>query len=398
MKYLQTIAFALMIGSILVASTYSHQEALAMEDDKIIEKMIDANEKLSDLNSDFTQLDEITMSKISFKINQIKNILLEINNANDGNNEKVDEIYTYLSENYAKSFEKYENDIKKYQKDNGLTIQERKLVSEVFKNKLIFENTESQQDVKKLERALIEKAVKETKSKKDYQKLINKIGVKLANDANGGMVEKVHHKLAVKEIIESKKWGIVIPAIDRVIIQTNDDQAKEKLKEIKNNIEKILEKREKQSNNGQIFSLKTDKTPSQIESIQFNPHEIKFGGILEQVGEEDILSSLIDSEMIISEYESQQDLESAIIESETTYVIEPVFDSQLIGSLEEVTEISDEDDDQLEKEREKQRKDAREKKSNNSSDQAKKVQKSPGNSDSKDNDKGKGSDKGKKKN
>jgi len=166
MKYLQSIAFALIIGSIMAASTYNYQEALAMEDYTIIEKMIKVDKKLSDLNRENTELNELTMGKISFKINQIKNTLLEINNENDGNNEKIDEIYTYLSKNHAKTFDKYQNDIKKYQNENGLTIQEKKLVSEVFKNKSIFEIAESQQNIQKLEKELIEKTIKETKAEK----------------------------------------------------------------------------------------------------------------------------------------------------------------------------------------------------------------------------------------
>ena len=73
MKYLQSIAFALIIGSIVAASTYSYQEASAMEDYSIIEKMIEVDKKLSDLNSMNAELNELSMSKISFKINQIKN-------------------------------------------------------------------------------------------------------------------------------------------------------------------------------------------------------------------------------------------------------------------------------------------------------------------------------------
>ncbi len=214
MKYLQSIAFALIIGSIVVASAHGHQEALGMEDHTIIEKMIEVNKKLSELDNADTEFNELTMSKISFKINQIKNTMLEINNANDGNDVNVDKIYTYLSNNYAKVFEKYQNDVKEYEQENGLTIQEKKLVSKVFKNKSVFEITELQQNSKKSQEKLIESTIKEVKSKKDYQELVNRIGVKLANEANGGKVEKIHHKLAIKEIIESKKWEIVIPAIE----------------------------------------------------------------------------------------------------------------------------------------------------------------------------------------
>jgi hypothetical protein len=137
--------------------------------------MIQVDKKLSELNNNNSELDELTMSKISFKINQIKNTLVEINNGNDGNNEKINDIYSHLSNNFFKAFDKYQNEIKEYQKENGLTIQEKKLVSEVFKNKSVFEIIESQQNTKKLKK-MIEKHSKKLNPKKDYQKLINKIG------------------------------------------------------------------------------------------------------------------------------------------------------------------------------------------------------------------------------
>lgn len=386
MRYLETLAFVMIIGAIVVASTYTHQEALAMEDN-MLENMIEVDKKISELESIDGEFNELTMSKISFKVNQIKSELLEINNANQGYDEKTDKIYEYLADKYAEVFEKYQKDVKEYQKENGLTTQEKKLVSEIFKNKLSFENTESKQNFEKTEKELISKTIQEVKAKKDYQKLINKIGTKLANEANGAKIEKIHHKLALKEIMDSKTWEIAIPAIDRVISQTNDEQVKEKLTSIKNNIEKILEKREKQSKQEQVFALKNNDKITNVESIQFSTDEIGFGGILEQFNEDEIISALIDSEEIITEFESSVSLESKIKESSTINIIDPIFEAALVGSLEEVEEISDDDDDRLEKEREKQRKDARDNKSNNKSEQAKKYQNDKGNGDSKGNSK-----------
>ena len=376
----------MIIGSVVVASTYARQEALAMED-SMLENMVEVDKRISELKSIDGEFNEMAMGKISFKVNQIKNELLEINNANQGNDERVDKIYEYLTNRYAEAFQKYQNDVKEYQKENGLTTQEKKLVSATFKNNLAFENNESRQNFEKTEKELVLKTVKDAKSKKDYQELVNKIGAKLANDANGGKIEKIHHKLAIKEIMDSKTWGVVIPAIDRVISQTNDEQSKDRLTDIKNNIEKILEKRDKQSKQEQVFVLKNSDKITNIESIQFSTGEIGFGGILEQFNDDELISSLTDSEKIITEFESNVSLESKIKESSTTNVIEPIFEAALIGSLEEIEEISDDDDNGLEKEREKQRKDARDNKSNNKSEQAKKYQNDKGNSDSKGNSK-----------
>ena len=85
MKYLQSIAFAMIIGSIVVASAYGHQEVLAMKDGTIIEMAIEVDKKLSNLDNSNSEFNELTMSKVSFKINQIKNMNLDINKANDCN-------------------------------------------------------------------------------------------------------------------------------------------------------------------------------------------------------------------------------------------------------------------------------------------------------------------------
>ena len=105
-------------------------------------------------------------------------MLLDINNLNYGNDEYINTMYKHLSNDCAKVFNEYKKEIKEYQKEKGLTIQEKKLVSEVFKNKSIFEVIELQQNTEKTEKALIDNAVKETKSKKEYQGPLNQMGIK----------------------------------------------------------------------------------------------------------------------------------------------------------------------------------------------------------------------------
>jgi cytochrome c biogenesis factor len=103
MKYLQTLAFVMIIGSIVVASTYTHQEALAMEHGTL-ENMVKVDKELSELKNMEGEFNELTMSKISFKVNQIKSKLLEINNANQNIDEKTNEMYEYLTNNMQKYF------------------------------------------------------------------------------------------------------------------------------------------------------------------------------------------------------------------------------------------------------------------------------------------------------
>ena len=93
---------------------------------------------------------------------------------------------------------------------------------------------------------LIKTTIIETKSKEAYQKLINKIGMKLADDANGVPFDKNMHTLALQEITATGNWDLAVPALDRVITQTNDKDAKKELKNIKKSIKEMLKEKQKQ--------------------------------------------------------------------------------------------------------------------------------------------------------
>ena len=346
----QHIPFAVIIGAILVASGSLYQEAYATSTDDVMSMMIEANTKLTNLKNTDGDFDQMAMGKTSFEIKQIKEILLEINELNDKNGDKVNKIYGYLTSEYDTVFEKYQKDVKAYQKENGLSIQEKKITSDIFKNKLIFKNAEIQQNEEIAKKELIIKTIKENKAKNDYQKLVNTIGAKLADDANGSKVEKIHHKIAIKEIMSEKTWELTIPAIDRVITQVNNDEFKEKLTKIKNNIKELLDKKEKQSKQDQIFTLKNEKSVTGVNLIDFE-QGIIIDESLEQINEEEIIEALTVFEEVTGE-------------SDNINLIEIVVEIEATQSLEEITEIISEDEDQIEEKVKKQNKINNDKKSN----------------------------------
>ena len=351
MKTQRTIAILAIIGSIMAVTGMANQEAHADSED-MMTKMIDVNNRLNELKNNER---ELPLSKISFEMKQITKKLLEINDINDGNDERDNKIYAHLKENYQIVFENYQKDVKQHQKENGLSITEKKLISQVIKNNQNFENNETKQESKKEMKKQVNEAIKVTNAKEDYQKLVNKIGIKLANEANGGIVEKIHHKVAISEIIDSKKWNLAVPAIDRIIPQTNNVELKEKLDNIKKDIHQMLDKKEKQEKQSQVFELKSNEGPRGLDLIEFKENEIVFSGVLVQIYEDEIISSLSETEEILIEYEESQ-----------TLLIESIIEDELTQSLEQVSQIAEEDEEQLEKEKEKQRKESREKKSNGS--------------------------------
>lgn len=379
------------IMTVLAVYSIDHQEVYATGIDELMLKMIEVDSKLSSLENSDNDFNELTISKTSFQMNQIKKSLLEINEMNERNDYKVNQIYEYLKINYDVVFDKFQEGVKVYQKENGLTMQEKKLVEELSKNKMTFETNQAQQNFKITQQELIDTAIKVNKAKVDYQKLVNEIGTKLAIEANGNKIENIQHKIAIKEIISSKTWDLAIPAIDRIINQSNNDEINDKLEEIKVTIKELLDKKEKQTQQNQTFTLKNDNAIK----IDLNTNEIGFAGILGQSFENEIIESLIDSEEIFSEFEEklERELGLKIEEANTLQIIESIIETELTEVLEDVTEISDNEDNKLNEEREKQRKDARDKKGENRSDRAKEVLENKENSNSSANSKGKGNNK-----
>ncbi|KEQ57096.1 hypothetical protein AAA799B03_00354 [Marine Group I thaumarchaeote SCGC AAA799-B03] len=380
MKTQRTVAILAIIGSMMAISGITTQEAHA-DSDNMMSKMIQVNDRLKEL-TDEDELKELPLSKISFEMRQITKTLLEINDMKDGNDDRQNKIYSHLKDNYQTVFEKYQKEVKQYQKEKGLSITEKKLISQVIKNNQNFKSSELKQDSEKETKEHIIKTIKETNAKEDYQKMINQVGIKLANDANGGVVEKNHHKVVINEIVDSKKWDLAIPAIDRIIPQTNNDELKEKLTNIKDNVKSLLDKKEKQEKENRVLSLKSNDKNNILELIEFKENEIVVSGVLDQIYEDEIIDSLTESQEIITEFEESQ-----------TLVLESIIEDEITKSLEDVSEITNEDEELLEKEKEKQRKEAQENKSNNKSDKAKNVLKSlgnPGKSGENNSDSGKG--------
>ena len=329
----QYIPIAVIIGAILVASGAFYQEAHATSTDDVMSMMIEANTKLTNLQNTDGNFDQMSMANISFEIKQISEILLEINELNDKNGDTVNKLYGYLTNEYYSVIEKYQKDVKAYQKENGLSIQEKEITSDIIKNKLIFKNTEIQQNKEKIGNESIIKAIKENNARKDYQKLVNDIGVKLAEDTIGNHVEKIHHKIAIKKIMKEKMWELTIPAIDRVITQVNDNEFKEKLTAIKNNIKKLLDKKEKQSKQDQIFTLKNEKSVTEVNLIDFE-QGLVIDDSLDQINEEEIIAALTDFEEVTDE-------------SYTVNLIEAIIETKITQSLEEVTEVISEEEDKI---------------------------------------------------
>src|SRR3989338_1650126 len=119
MKKYQLTVIYLIIVAILAVSNINHQEAHATNTDELMMKMVEVDNKLSNLKNSDTNFDEWTISSVSFEMKQVGESLLEINEANDRNNDKINEIYDYLKNNYSTVFEKYQKEAKEYQKENG---------------------------------------------------------------------------------------------------------------------------------------------------------------------------------------------------------------------------------------------------------------------------------------
>ena len=127
MKRYQLMGISIVIGAILAVSSMNNQEAYATDVDEIMSKMTKIDERLSNLKNIDKGINTSTLGKVSFEVSQAKTLLLEVNELNDKKGDRVNKIYEYLNNEFNTIIQKYQKDIKEYQKDNGLTIQEKKL-------------------------------------------------------------------------------------------------------------------------------------------------------------------------------------------------------------------------------------------------------------------------------
>ena len=134
-----------MFGAIFTISGFGSQEAFATEVDVLMEKMLLIDNKLTNMKNNNGDFNEFAMGTVSFEINQVQNLLLEINNINDRNGDESNRIYSELRIDYNSVLEEFQNDVNQYQRENGLTFSERAIVADIFSNKQTFENSESSQ-------------------------------------------------------------------------------------------------------------------------------------------------------------------------------------------------------------------------------------------------------------
>ena len=227
MNWLRLAVFALLSGIILTSVGFA--EVYAESYDELLEKIIQTKNTLVDIKNSEKNTDELSMAKMSFKLNNLGDQILEINSMNKGQYESIDKIYDSLKNEYTSVIKEYKNNVKSYEKENGLTVNQKNLLSSINSKKISFDVSEEKQNTIKIQNALISHEIKKINAEKNYQKLINEIGAKLTSEANGNKIQKIQHKIAIKELINSKSWDLTIPAIDRIITQTSNENSKMKL-------------------------------------------------------------------------------------------------------------------------------------------------------------------------
>lgn len=358
MKTQHTFTVLAIIGSILVGGV-SIGDAYAADYDELLEKMVNVNSRLADLKESQNDVNELTLAKTAFEIEQVKKSMLEINDMNVGQYDRLDKIYDYLKADYYTTIKSYNDGIKQYEKENGLTFTERQLLSKINSQKIAFDMNESKQDYDKKHQELLIKEIEKVKAKEEYQKLVNEIGKDLANQANGNDVQKIHHKLAIKKIVDSKNWDVAVPAIDRIIKQVSSEESKQKLETIKNKVDQLLDKKRKVSKNQEVFQLNDGKPEFA------GPNFVGFGGVLEnqyiseQLFNTEIETLLETTDEAIPEIQTNS-VENTSDENDIIITFDGILESEIEESLEEVDDITQEDAQEVDDEREQQRKHARE--------------------------------------
>ena len=370
MNWLRLAVFALLSGIILTSVGFA--EVYAESYDELLEKIIQTKNTLVDIKNSEKNTDELSMAKMSFKLNNLGDQILEINSMNKGQYESIDKIYDSLKNEYTSVIKEYKNNVKSYEKENGLTVNQKNLLSSINSKKISFDVSEEKQNTIKIQNALISHEIKKINAEKNYQKLINEIGAKLTSEANGNKIQKIQHKIAIKELINSKSWDLTIPAIDRIITQTSNENSKMKLEQIKSDVDEILKKKDKMKNQQEIFALKHSPITKGIYLAEFE-------GVLDnqfienQIFEDELLGLLQNTDQTITD--DAKLLENTLLVDQNNVVlsIEGILNATIEDSLDDVNDISDHDEKKIKEVRDTQKEHAKKNeksKSNNSEDKS----------------------------
>ncbi|HET6517765.1 MAG TPA: hypothetical protein VFG25_06060 [Nitrosopumilaceae archaeon] len=284
--------------------------------------MIQAEEQNNSLFHELKQIEiqihELKENSNDFDIEKLGSNVFELRTIGDSildvqkltyveNDIAVSKVIDYLIDDYQKLYEAYFEKVSDYKKHNPVSSSERFIINELVKNELNFVTHHEYQNNKELEKQFMKSEVQRLQHESEFQNLINKIGIKLADEANGNKIEKTQHKIALENIIISADWELAPDALDRIITQLSDDDLKNQLNQNKEKILDLIKQLdEAESQKPQLYALTSGYAYVFFGDILNNENKIHTPHILASQIKNEIYSLAEQSYSIIEEDEKRQ--------------------------------------------------------------------------------------------
>lgn len=265
MKSLRSLTIVAGIGTIVALGLMGIQlnHAYAEEDSTIL-KLYEISKEISILQDDTKNFDINKIGSQTFKFKTIGNSLLEVQQS-EIDDEDVLKVIDHLTQQYLGTFNEYKGLVKEYQKNNGLTLQKRQIVTDLLQHNIDFKTKDERHENKYILQQFVKEEIKRVNSEEKFQKLINQVGVELADAHKGNKIPNIYHEVALEKIFEKESWDLAPAALDRITNQYTDEDIKTKLVQYKEKIEDSIKKLEKNNNRpSKVLTLTSGQSGTEI--------------------------------------------------------------------------------------------------------------------------------------
>ena len=165
-----------------------------------------------------------------------------------------------LIADYTETLEQFQSQVKTYEKDNGLAIKQKQLLNEIAKDYADFKITDERVQEEIDQNDFVQSELQRLDAEEKFQKIINKVAIEQADASNGNlMLQKNFHEIVLNKIVDNENWGLVSPALDRVINQFTNPEIKQHLIEYKAQVVNSIKQLEYQENaKPRVLALTSD--------------------------------------------------------------------------------------------------------------------------------------------
>jgi len=299
------------IGAILVLALVGIpvQNAEAeMDSTNIIYKLQSIQNEIISLQENTQNFNINKLGIQAFDFRLVGDDLLEIQasqNLASQEGKKLSLVLDVLIADYTETLEQFQSQVKTYEKDNGLAIKQKQLLNEIAKDYADFKATDERVQEEIDQNDFVQSELQRLDAEEKFQKIISKVAIEQTDASNGSlMLQKDFHEIVLNKIADNENWGLVSPALDRVISQFTNPEIKQHLIGYKAQVVNSIKQLEYQENaKPRVLALTSEggETVFQFGKIFDLENVINIPSILASQLKNEIKSIIEESQKIIED-------------------------------------------------------------------------------------------------